>query len=166
MRLEHYSKESLGALVAIEQAEPFSAFDKPKGLWISVAGEDDWPSWCHGEDFGLDRMVWRNVLTLREEEHGSRILFIDDDEGFQHFENSFSREPQFRELRYPVIDWPLVATLWQGIIIAPYRWDRRLDSHWYYGWDCASGCIWDPRVIASITSEPVKQTEEVADDQD
>ena len=32
-----------------------------------------------------------------------------------------------------------------GIIISPYQWDCRLalESGWYYGWDCSSGCIWD-----------------------
>lgn len=49
------------------------------------------------------------------------------------------------------IDWDAVAGTYQGIIITPYIWERRLgDSAWYYSWDCASGCIWDPAAIGSL----------------
>jgi len=52
------------------------------------------------------------------------------------------------------INWPAVAEKYDGIIIAPYIWQRRLsdnpDHFWYYGWDCASGCIWNTEVIEEI----------------
>ena len=25
-----------------------------------------------------------------------------------------------------------------------------MELFWYYGWDCASGCIWDPAAVAEI----------------
>ena len=67
----------------------------------------------------------------------------------------FRADPSWRSdhLRdYGCIDWRLVAEEWQGIVIAPYLWERRFDSdaRWYYSWDCASGCIWDHRAIAAI----------------
>jgi hypothetical protein len=54
------------------------------------------------------------------------------------------------------VSWIAVAEQWQGIIIAPYLWERRLgDPSWYYTWDCASGCIWDATAIASVSlTEP------------
>ncbi len=50
------------------------------------------------------------------------------------------------------IDWIKVAKQYAGLIIAPYQWGYRLEpgTHWYYGWDCASGCIWDASVIERI----------------
>jgi hypothetical protein len=30
----------------------------------------------------------------------------------------------------------------------------RMGLMWYYGWDCASGCIWDTSVIERVTLEP------------
>ena len=48
------------------------------------------------------------------------------------------------------INWRKVAKAFDGIIIPEYIYSRRLDgnaSDWYYGWDCASGCIWDARAI-------------------
>lgn len=51
------------------------------------------------------------------------------------------------------INWPMVADRYQGIVIAPYLWSRRMDGGlWYYGWDCASGCIWDAAAVASVTA--------------
>lgn len=43
------------------------------------------------------------------------------------------------------LDWLKVKQKYQGIIIAPYQWKCRMaqETKWYYGWDCASGCIWD-----------------------
>ena len=51
------------------------------------------------------------------------------------------------------IDWNRVAKKYQGIIITPYIWERRLTTTctWYYGWDVASGCIWDNKAIKEIT---------------
>ncbi|QBI98814.1 hypothetical protein SEA_BOBBY_184 [Mycobacterium phage Bobby] len=51
------------------------------------------------------------------------------------------------------IDWGKVAADYGGIIIAPYQWSRRMDPHWYYTWDCASGCIWNLEAIESLEAE-------------
>jgi hypothetical protein len=50
------------------------------------------------------------------------------------------------------INWAGVAKDYQGVIIAPFVWDRRLhDAYsWYYTWDCASGCIWDAAAIERV----------------
>lgn len=61
-----------------------------------------------------------------------------------------------KPFQYYTIDWFQVVRNFPGIIIAPYLWERRnsnrsnWDSCWYYGWDCASGCIWDLRCIESF----------------
>ena len=57
------------------------------------------------------------------------------------------------EADYLEPNWAPTAAQYAGVIIAPYQWERRLDgdaSDWYYGWDCASGCIWNADAIASI----------------
>lgn len=36
-----------------------------------------------------------------------------------------------------------VAKDYDGIEIAPYQESLRYDLEWYYGWDVASGCIWN-----------------------
>jgi hypothetical protein len=53
-------------------------------------------------------------------------------------------------MRSPGIDWGRVAEQYHGIVIAPYQWSLRLDLMWYYGWDCASGCIWDTWIVERV----------------
>jgi hypothetical protein len=48
------------------------------------------------------------------------------------------------------IDWARIQEQYGGLIIAPYQWSVRLDFLWYYGWDCASACLWDLTVIQSV----------------
>jgi hypothetical protein len=56
------------------------------------------------------------------------------------------------------IDWYRVAEQYDGIIITPYIYERRLTEYttWYYSWDCASGCIWNGKAIANITSKKLR----------
>ena len=39
------------------------------------------------------------------------------------------------------------------MFITPYQWELRFELDWYYGWDVASGCVWNLSVIESM--EPV-----------
>jgi hypothetical protein len=47
------------------------------------------------------------------------------------------------------INWPKVAQDYSGIEICPYQWKFRLNYMWYYGWDVASGCIWNQNALNS-----------------
>ena len=152
MELRHYgSKElALSGLRVRSQDDEHRKYFKPHGLWVSVLGEYDWKSWCESEDFGC--LDIEHTVTLRPD---ANILHLSTVEALISFHHQFKIEP------YPsgggwhnyYIDWPRVAEQWDGIIIAPYQWSQRLDGvchNWYYGWDCASGCIWHPRAIAAI----------------
>lgn len=59
--------------------------------------------------------------------------------------------------RYEYIDWASVCRAYQGIVISPYFWSRRMGPMWYYSWDCASGVIWDADAIESVG--PSQRTE-------
>jgi hypothetical protein len=144
---------------------------KPKGLWLSVDGDDDWAAWCQSEEFGLDRYLFSQKVTLSGNPQGSNSLRLLFDRmgtgGVLHIPTVYDFDA-FSEIyamsRYPgsrneFIDWRLVQQKYDGIIIAPYQWSRRLADGfiWYYPWDCASGCIWNTDVIQSIgPSSPVK----------
>jgi hypothetical protein len=146
-RLAHFSDRPVTAAYDRSQ-EPDSR--KPAGLWVSVEGDGDgWSDWCREESFSLDRLACEHEITLTDDAH---ILRLDGAEAIDDFTAYYG----YSELNVPGsvlsryvdrIDWVLVAARYQGIIIAPYIWSRRLTDHtfWYYGWDCASGCIWDAR---------------------
>lgn len=114
---------------------------KPYGLWVSVPGDDDWPSWCAREDYAIDRLATAHQVTLRSR---AEVLQIRDVTSFDRFAEEFSIDDPGPFARAElVIDWVEVAGHYDGIVIAPYRWDRRSEHRWYWGWDVASGCIWN-----------------------
>src|SRR5262245_25168 len=119
---------------------------KPSGLWLSV--EDDWELWCRDENFGVDRLAHRYEVTLRGD---ANLLTLSTCEHIDAFTARFS-EPLAASRSYHSIDWARVKDLYQGIVIAPYLWERRLAPHtlWYYGWDCASACVWDTAAIEEV----------------
>lgn len=147
MILEHYQASPVLAVSSRQQDHTVNRYNKPIGFWVSVKGEDDWPSWCESEHFRTETLSHRHVVTLSDK---ANILFIPSAQALDEFNEQY-------HVRGPTpwssgINWTMVAEYYDGIIIAPYHWERRLSDHcgWYYGWDCASGCIWNADAIASI----------------
>jgi hypothetical protein len=152
-QLTHYSKKPLGKVRSVRQIREVSM--KPLGLWVSDDAEYGgeamgWPHWCEAEQFSVDRMEVRSIVSLAAP---GRLLWLGSVEEIDGFHAEFA-EPMFRD--YRLIRWDRVAEVWAGIVITPYQWARRFDdkAKWYYSWDCASGCIWDASVIASVEPAP------------
>jgi hypothetical protein len=145
--------------------------DKPNGLWISDAEDYGWLDWCTDEDFHVELYTFAHKVELKK---NARILYIRTDkqllaftkkyelkdgsinkvlrESHERFNEMNPELTKFMHERKPTIweiDWPRVASKYQGIVITPYLWNLRLHNYtqWYYGWDCASGCIWDHKAI-------------------
>lgn len=147
--LSHFTTAPLGEIRSVTQrpqADYKSAFDKPCGLWVSVDGEHDWPSWCESAMPQWMEGTQRYRIHLAQ---SARILRLDTVGAMLDFERAFGRD-----CGHPwpdtYIDWPTVAERYDGIIIAPYHWSLRMEMRWYYGWDCASGCIWNADAIARV----------------
>lgn len=148
MDLSHFTDEPLGVLYSVKQIfrDYRSEFDKPKGLWISVDGNDDWASWCRAENYPLRSRRYKIILTPE-----AKVLVLKTAEEIFEFTEHYGRHVYDRWHRQ-YIAWEVVAEEYQGIIIAPYQWRCRMQDEtlWYYGWDCASGCIWNPDVITEV----------------
>lgn len=147
--LEHYARQPIaGPVRAVEQGSP-SPFGKPRGFWVSVPGEDDWPTWCRAEEFKLEALAVRHIVTLAE---AANLLWIESAAALDSFQDRFGiKLPGAARFRLRIsIDWRRVAEQHDGIVIAPYQGSRRHEVQWYYTWDCASGVIWHPRAIASV----------------
>lgn len=145
-RLLHYaSKPFAGPVVSKSQVSTM----KPCGLWVSVEGENDWPSWCLGENFALGALTHVHEVALVE---GANILHLSSGPELQDFTLRYCEEGGrvFADMDRRDIRWSKVADDYQGIVIAPYQWTCRMRLFWYYGWDCASGCIWDASAIAGV----------------
>lgn len=153
MTLIHYSDEP----ITLDRSRTYSqnelrGMGKPHGFWVSVAGEHDWKSWCESEEFHLSGLHYPHQVTLTPK---NNILYIVGGQAIDEFHAEYSMEREHTIHRYEFnqhpINWELVSNKFDGIIIAPYVWSHRYDGpFWYYGWDCASGCIWNLDTIESI----------------
>lgn len=123
--------------------------NKPRGLWVSIEGKNDWKEWCEAEEFALEDLNVSYEVKLKK---NANILHLKTAQEIRNLCNLYPYlnpqwdDPTGRRLcRTYEVYWPKMAQEYQGIIIAPYQWDCRIDDEcsWYYGWDCASGCIWD-----------------------
>jgi hypothetical protein len=142
VRLIHYSKAPL--TFNREHRYNGAGYAKPEGFWVSVEGKDDWKSWCESESWG--DLSHPNFVTLAR---GAKVLRIKTLDQFETFEATYLETADCQREARP--SWAAVkANGYAGIIIAPYQWERRLDRLWYYGWDCASGVIWDLSAIESV----------------
>lgn len=155
MKLMHYAAEALDfdRSRQYEQDEPHG-HGKPVGFWVSVFGEDDWPSWCRNEECFIESLRFAYLTTLSE---NANILRITSGQELDHFHTAwsvrsdFDRHYHYDDPKWWPINWPMVASKNDGVIIAPYLWQRRLgEPSWYYTWDCASGCIWNLNAIESV----------------
>lgn len=118
---------------------------KPVGLWLSDEQEYGWYDWCHDEDFRLHSLRHQYVVEVR---NSTSLITLSNKKDFKAFSEHYAiREKGLMEGN---IHWGKVMQEYGGILISPYRWEDRYDFQWYYGWDCASACIWDLSLIKSF----------------
>lgn len=151
LKLVHYSAEPVPPLEPVRPSDQPHG-PKPFGLWLSVENdpETSWRGWCEAEGFRLEHLV---VATPFEITTGSRVLHLSSASDIDAFTSEY-RVPD-RWSRSHAIDWPVVTGRYDGIVVAPYVWARRLDGDagWYYGWDCASGCVWNTDILVRREAE-------------
>jgi len=148
--LLHFSSKPLTHVRDVAQEARDGRSDKPNGLWLSVGTA--WPEWCLGESFACDRLSVITRVVLAED---ARILWLASSGVLDEFTKCYSLDPARHAAFYrdrDSIDWSRVADHYDGIVIAPYIYERRHSLPWYYGWDVASGCVWRGRAVASLES--------------
>lgn len=161
MRLIHFAhpgKEIMRERLRGYLPEEMERGPKPKGLWVSDESQEEWSWswWCKSEQPDwIEGTLAQEVVLVPD----ANILFIQSVDELDAFGARFMKQPEGWPddlMASYSIDWPEVAKLYDGIVITPYLWSRRLHrgSSWYYGWDCASGCIWNPAAIDYIVDLP------------
>lgn len=143
---------------------------KPWGFWLSNERGEGWKQWCRSESFRPRSLAYEYYVKLTGKE---RILYLRSARDIDKFTAEYKADSEQnrwsdkydRDNPSPYrdgptvfeIDWARVAEKYQGIIITPYVWSRRLTTQtmWYYGWDCASGCIWDAAAISRFKLKTV-----------
>jgi hypothetical protein len=147
---------------------PQRGHPKPNGLWFDVNGS--WKQWCEAVQFRPEGLRYRHTVTVLDT---SRILFLRKAKDIDLFTREYGHNlsGHFEPLQSPedldafarrygsdlfgdileqfsnYILWEEVAGKHSGIIIHPYSRARSRTCLWYYGWNCAGGCVWDTGVI-------------------
>ena len=155
------SSEPWTAFRSVLQDKPEYAQQKPKGLWYGCG--DSWIEWVKGEM--PQKLSEANYLY--EVKLGEEIIQISNDDEFGNFQSEFG----FPSLAGVAINWKEIQEQeYNGIEICPYNWERRMTADWYYPWDVASGCIWNPSGVSDISllaekgeSVSIKDVHELAD---
>lgn len=166
--LYHYAKRPLTKPITGRKQEKLrdvGPYTKPNGFWVSCPGEETygWEEWCRAEEY-RNMGTHKHRVQLAED---AKILRVACSEELDYFSELYAVQeislpnvlPGFakNEWKQYHINWKSVSASYDGIIISPYIWDRRLSldgmdrkNDWYYTWDCASGCIWRKRAIKSV----------------
>ncbi len=125
---------------------------KPTGLWYAVGfGWLDFTTHEHTSFYQYDDAVHAFEISL----DGLNVLRITSYEELVKFEERYVMIKQ--DDPYSVgkgwdINWAEVSETYDGIEIAPYIYKARMTHKWYYGWDVASGCIWN---TSSLKYRPI-----------
>ena len=118
------------------QYEQTSHF-KPKGLWYGF--DDSWQKWCEGEQ---PNWIYQHFYELKP--NGSNLLILQTRDDILRFNQEYGGRPILPDIKIiEQIDWMRVACEYDGIEIPAYFFEFRLHFLWFYGWDCASGAIWN-----------------------
>lgn len=145
-RLVHFADRALTRVEAARQNANLSTYGKPRGLWVSdEAAEQSWSQWCADENFrDTSRQVATEVTLAADHD----LLWLSSALDLHRFTDAFGVPNRYGDR---AINWGAVAAGHSGIVITPYVWEARRNLSWYYGWDCASGCIWDPSCVIALS---------------
>lgn len=140
MILTHYSEKPLQYDPCRKYGLTGKVVFKPDGLWLSDdRNEQGWREWCVANRFRTDTLVHRADFLI-DTRH---VILIESAAQFLEFNSKYKTTKDDYRSSLIGIDWESVKRDAAGLIITPYRYEFRLDYVWYYGWDCASGVVWD-----------------------
>lgn len=147
--LFHYSRRKLRFSPSRKYQQRAAELDfKPSGLWLSDDGDRGWREFCERENFRVESLAHRQEFLCSTGSWAVLRSFSDI--------LSFTDEFCAKGTLIPgvtSIDWQRVKSAYGGLLITPYCYIARHDTRtfWYYGWDCASACVWDLRTVRAVT---------------
>jgi hypothetical protein len=158
--LVHYTDKPLEKVYSCDNSKKViteTMPGKPFGLWVSAEGYNiTWKDWCENEGFVVREGAFNFAYEIRLSDKAN-ILRLSTREDIDWFTEKYVTQPVFpgsNIMLFP--DWVDLCSEYQALIVSPYIWSRRLapHTHWYYGWDCSSGVIWDSNSVKEIIKLP------------
>jgi hypothetical protein len=117
---------------------------KPSGLWYGIG--TSWIDWVKSE---MPKWDYENIFEVKINE--SKVLKIDNIDDLYEFTEKYEDQSLNNTMMSNYyIDWNKLSNEYSGIEIVPHIYEAVYDLNWYYGWDVASGCIWNKNGIINI----------------
>lgn len=125
---------------------------KPIGLWYGQ--NDSWISWCQSQMPHWLGLYIYEILPCEDQ-----LYQIKNEEDFVKFEEDYKADleglpKEFLDIKSIFstrwMNYKKLSENYSGIEIIPYQYSLRHSSFWYYGWDCASGCIFKKSGIKEL----------------
>lgn len=160
--LSHYSNEPFNFNPDYDFKYQF-ALDgiKPKGMWFSDDSDYGWPHWCKSEQFRLEFLECKKDFELSLE----RICVLSSYADIARFTHAYDLGKLGTiSIEKFYMDWAKVREDYAGLLITPYVWKARFDFMWFYGWDCASACVWDLSTLKELPANDREKKGEVQSD--
>ena len=117
---------------------------KPHGIWYSCGL--DWIDWVR-----VEMPDWLSPHVYKLDIDKRTMLLVQTERDLLNFDRRYGFSPPGGGRFSQMIDWEAVADEYDGIEICPYRHESHLSLSWYYTWDVASGCVWNPDIILEVT---------------
>lgn len=145
----HVTHNPLTAVKPVRQSATPSR--KPNGLWYAFG--DHWQALLSsGSVKGKQPGTLAYEITLSPE---ARVCVLSTVDEVLAFTEAYGRALPWAHPGAPTnkcVDWQAVAEMYQGIEVSCLdRAGRRYLDWLDIDWAVASGCIWDPRAVQSIT---------------
>lgn len=148
IELTHYSKDKF----ILDPERKYEQFNgeadslinplKPRGLWLSDDSDYGWAEWCQSEEFELNKLKMKTKFLVNPE----KLIILRSHEDVKNFDLEYRFNPFCFRALY-LINWNRVKDKYSGVLVTPYCYKARWDFTWYYGWDCASACVWDLSIL-------------------
>jgi hypothetical protein len=129
------------------------ALHRPNGLWLSIAGINDWEKHCLESNYNIHNLKYEFQVKLKPY---ANILILYNNAVFEDFEKKYAYCPEGIETDsedYTLtlsIRWQEIIKDFQGLAL-PNVLPKLYDNHlWYDIWHCASACIWDLQAVDKI----------------
>jgi hypothetical protein len=152
----HYTAENIATLDlsrTYAQTAENLAFHKPNGLWLSIAGINDWENYCRTNNENLDKLKSEFQVQLKPD---AKILILYNEAALVDFEKKYAYYPKSiaeHGENYALdfsIKWQEIINDYQGLALPKVITKSYNMSLWFDTWCCTSACIWDLQAVAKV----------------
>jgi len=132
----HYTSENLDTL-DLSRIYPQNvekcASHTPNGLWLSIAGINDWEQYCLKNNYNLHNLKYEFQIKLKSQ---ANMLILYNAIACMDFEQKYALSFSIR--------WEDIINDYQGIALP------HVIPKWSNIWRCTFACIWDLQAVEKV----------------